>query len=53
MGRVLPYTWTYLSDASYLHVVSQDPLRVSASDGGHPTLTASEVTFYLQEDATR
>ena len=41
VGGVPPYAWTYRANASYLHIVSQDPLRVYASDGGHPTLTAT------------
>ena len=41
LGGVPPFEWAYHADASYLHVVSQDPLRVYASDGGHPTVTAT------------
>lgn len=41
VGGVPPYEWAYGSESSYLHVVSTDPLRVYASDGGHPTLTAT------------
>ena len=41
LGGVPPFEWAYHADASHLHVVSQDPLRVYASDGGHPTVTAT------------
>lgn len=40
-GGVPPYAWAYSARDPYLHVVSRDPLRVYASDGGHPKIVAT------------
>ncbi|MDE0260176.1 MAG: hypothetical protein OXR82_17545 [Gammaproteobacteria bacterium] len=42
-GGTPRYTWTYSTDVDsyYLHIVDTDPLRVYASDGGWPRITAA------------
>jgi hypothetical protein len=51
-GGVPPYEWTYHADAPYLHVVSTDPLRVYASDGGHPKIVATVHDAAGQKEST-